>query len=180
LSELADKPPEKSIDELKADLELIGQRLEKARNFIQKAATIVSDKDKEFLELQEILEETLRKLQEKFDADVAPINEARKQAHEAKLAAMDKESELEQEAKRLRELIRMQEELAKAQAASQLLEDRWKTMLIGAPWREWARDHQLDAAKQFAVQKRMILADAMGLGKTLSAIMSLEFIKAAT
>jgi SNF2 family DNA or RNA helicase len=40
----------------------------------------------------------------------------------------------------------------------------------GAPWREWAKDHQIDGAKRLAGAKRAILADAPRLGKTLTSL----------
>jgi SNF2 family DNA or RNA helicase len=60
------------------------------------------------------------------------------------------------------------------------LSSRWDALTMGAPWREWAKDHQLDAARRMAWQTKMILADGMGLGKTLSAIAALDMIKGAT
>lgn len=58
--------------------------------------------------------------------------------------------------------------------------ERWDQLTAGAPWREWAKDHQIEAAKRMSFQHKMILADGMGLGKTLSAIAAVDIIKAAT
>lgn len=60
------------------------------------------------------------------------------------------------------------------------LESKWDSLTIGAPWREWAKDHQIEAARKITWSQRMILADTMGLGKTLSAIAALDIIQAAT
>lgn len=60
------------------------------------------------------------------------------------------------------------------------LEAKWDNLTIGAPWREWAKDHQIEAARKITWSRRMILADTMGLGKTLSAIAALDIIQAAT
>lgn len=60
------------------------------------------------------------------------------------------------------------------------LENRWDQLTMGAPWREWAKDHQLQAAKKITYEGRMILGDTMGLGKTLSVICALDMIEAAT
>ena len=61
-----------------------------------------------------------------------------------------------------------------------VLEDRWDAMTIGAPWREWAKDHQLTGAKRVAFAQKMIVGDTMGLGKTLTSIIALDLIKAST
>lgn len=61
-----------------------------------------------------------------------------------------------------------------------VLEERWDAMTAGAPWREWAKDHQLDGAKKVTFAQKMIVADTMGLGKTLTSIIALDLIKAAT
>jgi SNF2 family DNA or RNA helicase len=66
------------------------------------------------------------------------------------------------------------------QAQFATLEARWDKLTMGAKWREWAKDHQLEAARRITRSNKMILADTMGLGKTLSSIVALDLIKAAT
>lgn len=44
-------------------------------------------------------------------------------------------------------------------------------------WREWALEHQLEGAKFLATAKRGILADKMGLGKTLTALIWADMLK---
>lgn len=44
-------------------------------------------------------------------------------------------------------------------------------------WGARAFQHQIDGAKQMAVEKRGIIADTMGLGKTLTAIILMAFLK---
>jgi SNF2 family DNA or RNA helicase len=58
--------------------------------------------------------------------------------------------------------------------------ERWERLTMGAPWREWAKDHQLEAGTELTWNRRVILADTMGLGKTLSSIIALDKIQAAT
>lgn len=70
--------------------------------------------------------------------------------------------------------------LAKQQEAFAKISERWDKLTAGAPWREWAKEHQLEAGRKMSWQTKMILADGMGLGKTLSAIIALDFVKAAT
>jgi len=60
------------------------------------------------------------------------------------------------------------------------LEERLNNAAMGAPWREWAKDHQLVGGKRIAFRGRMILADTMGLGKTLTSIVACDPIRAMT
>jgi SNF2 family DNA or RNA helicase len=80
-------------------------------------------------------------------------------------------------------LTRQYHELNRAQSLQQeylTLEAKWDSLTIGAPWREWAKDHQIEAARKITWSQKMILGDTMGLGKTLSAIAALDIIQAAT
>lgn len=47
----------------------------------------------------------------------------------------------------------------------------------GLSWREWALQHQLEGAKFLAIAKRGILADKMGLGKTLTSLIWADMLK---
>lgn len=61
-----------------------------------------------------------------------------------------------------------------------VLDERFDRLTAGAHWREWAKDHQIAAGKFITQNRRVILADPMGLGKTLSAIISVEMAQQAT
>jgi SNF2 family DNA or RNA helicase len=76
--------------------------------------------------------------------------------------------------------LRTLQAAAQAKADELMLEQRWDAITAGAPWREWAKDHQIEAGKRIAYNKKMLLCDTMGTGKTLSAILSLDMIKADT
>lgn len=60
------------------------------------------------------------------------------------------------------------------------VEERLNRLTMGAPWREWAKDHQIEGARKLSYRGRMILADTMGLGKTLTSIIALDMIRAMT
>jgi SNF2 family DNA or RNA helicase len=49
---------------------------------------------------------------------------------------------------------------------------------IGAPWREFALDHQIKGATHLAIAGRGILGDKRGLGKTLTSLIWLDMVKA--
>lgn len=60
------------------------------------------------------------------------------------------------------------------------LEQRFDNATINAPWREWAKDHQIAAGHKIAQDRYVILADPMGLGKTLSSIITTEMAEKST
>lgn len=139
-------------------------------------------------------EETLAPLQEQRD-NVEGEKKALKAEYDAKFLDLNKKDtaikelmfevsrDLRQIKKDSESVNRQYHELQRAQQlASEYadLEAKWDSLTIGAPWREWAKDHQIEAARKITWSQKMILADTMGLGKTLSAIAALDVIQAAT
>jgi SNF2 family DNA or RNA helicase len=55
----------------------------------------------------------------------------------------------------------------------------WDEITRNAPWRDAALEHQFEGARRIAFSRSIILADVMGLGKTLEAIMALDYLMAA-
>jgi SNF2 family DNA or RNA helicase len=47
----------------------------------------------------------------------------------------------------------------------------------GLAWREWAYEHQIDGARYMANVKKSILADKMGLGKSMTALIAADMLK---
>lgn len=115
----------------------------------------------------------LRQDREKIDQSMF---EARTKMNQASAQINQISHKIEEERKR-RELEAKREEQQLEFAA---LEKRWDQLTIGAPWREFAFDHQIKAAHYLTSNRKVILADPMGLGKTLSAIASCDMIEAAT
>jgi len=60
------------------------------------------------------------------------------------------------------------------------IKDRMDTLTMGAPWREWAKDHQIDGGRRIAYRGKLLLGDTMGLGKTLTSVIAMDFIRAMT
>ena len=88
------------------------------------------------------------------------------------------------EAERMAESLQRQLDQARraelAQAEWATLEKRWDLLTMGAPWREWAKGHQLEGGRKITYEGRMILGDTMGLGKTLTSLIAIDMIQAAT
>lgn len=122
------------------------------------------------------------------------LNAARQKRNAALLAKQEAERSkrmLEAEVLRIQEQIRRAAELAEQERLAELarkqaselyadLDKRFDNGTAGAPWREWAKDHQLFAGKRIARDRRVILADAMGLGKTLSSCIVADMTQAVT
>lgn len=68
----------------------------------------------------------------------------------------------------------------KALADKAALSKNWDYLTAGAPWREMAADHQIKGAHKIVADRYVILADPMGLGKTLTAIATTDMAQAAT
>lgn len=129
---------------------------------------------------QEAGENERKALKEEYEQRMLDLHKRDKaieeMMREAKYALRIIQKDSESVTRQYHELKRAQD-LASEYAT---LETRWDALTIAAPWREWAKDHQIEAARKITWSQRMILADTMGLGKTLSAIAALDIIEAAT
>lgn len=92
-------------------------------------------------------------------------------------------SHMEMERRKAEEKAR-QEQAALAEQARQdelaLLNERWDKLTAAAHWREWAKDHQISGGHTLTENRKVILADPMGLGKTLTSIIAADMAEAAT
>lgn len=134
---------------------------------LEKDAEAASEEERKALEL-------LNAARMKRNAAILAKQEAERQKRllEQELKSLQWEIE---EAARLAEQERLAE-IARKEATMQMAElgKRFDNATAGAPWREWAKEHQLFAGKLIARNRRVILADAMGLGKTLSSIITTD------
>ena len=164
----------------------------------------MADLQKQMLEMKSMMEDftkTLQPLQDmknELDAEerrayqeyqnVVGQVRIKKQEIDGKLYdARSKVRELDRNYNQLdRRYANLKSEQEKREKAAQIaaefaaLEERWDQLTAGAKWREWAKDHQLEAGHRITGDRKLILADTMGLGKTLSAIIGLDMIRAAT
>lgn len=131
-------------------------------------------------EAQAEIERQIKAEREAFEARIATLKEEK---YKLEVANWDKTRVL-REAKRKKESAERKLQLAQAHiekaAEWATLEKRWDLLTMGAPWREWAKDHQLDGAKKMTYEGKMILGDTMGLGKTLTSLIAIDMIEAAT
>lgn len=98
-----------------------------------------------------------------FDADIWEADKAHRDAEKASRSA-------EQE---LRDAILRAQQ--RDEYKRRTLE--FDNITAGLSWREFALDHQISGAKFLATAKRGILADKMGLGKTLTSLIAADMLK---
>lgn len=108
----------------------------------------------------------LRELSEELAAIKKAVEEAEKSAQENRKAIQ--KLELEKLKAERRERLAAQQKALEEQfdVESKKLDD----LTIGAKWREFAFEHQIEGAKKLAIAKRGILGDKRGLGKTLTSL----------
>jgi SNF2 family DNA or RNA helicase len=145
---------------------------------------------KELAELRELLtplaatiaeaEETKKELKREEIALNEQIREIRNKAYDIDNSVRDARRKMQDAERKMASAERRyQESLVAARQREELraLSDELDKLTAGAPWREFAFDHQISGAKKLAVARRAILADKPGLGKTLTATIYLDMVK---
>lgn len=146
---------------------------------------------KQVVELKNLLQE-LKDVAAPLEAEKSKFKEEAKIYDDLARAARDKANAVEIKMFDLRKSIRQAEK--DAQQAVRKLEQQQKVELAereflkiaadydeivaNAPWFSDAMPHQFDAAKRMAYEGTCILADTMGLGKTLTVIAALDMAQA--
>jgi SNF2 family DNA or RNA helicase len=151
------------------------------RDTLKKSVSEIRDKYAEMIyEIEKRMREEIRELSEQRGAETQVAEEEYHLLANDQWEAQRAASKAEQA---LNDLQRMLDQAKRATLKSQefaTLENRWDLMTMGAPWREWAKDHQIGGAKKITYEGRMILGDTMGLGKTLTSLIAIDMIEAAT
>lgn len=178
-------PVEPDSNELDLDAEIA--RVEAlAAEQASKAEQIVipdADKDPAFI----AAEQEAKAAYEAYQTLYAEQRRIKQEVEKDRVALSLKRQEEEKAAKILQDqLMELKFKKEKADTAQKLqdefatLEARWDLETIGAPWREWAKDHQLTGAKKIVAARNIIVADGMGLGKTLQSLIAMDMVQAAT
>lgn len=131
--------------------------------------------------------ESEREIRESVQKAIEAQRQKRLEAEQAKFYA---QSAINQDKQRIREieaLLQAKEaEEAKAAKAAELKAERaalgehWNALTAGAYWREFAKEHQIVGGQYLTEHRKVILADVMGLGKTLTSIATVDMVEAAT
>lgn len=158
------------MDDLDAQIkrmqaELLGFKTEiveatKATEVNDEAEKALAQAEKELADKLKEIRDQKRKIQEDYIRRMRKVKEVRNKEETTNRA--------------------LQKLLDEKNARDQLnkLGDEFDRLTAGAPWREWAYQHQIAGAKHLAATKRAILGDKRGLGKTLTSLIYLDMVGA--
>lgn len=116
-------------------------------------------------------------LREEFSRKLQELESSRPDIDEKIWAADRKEREALREVKNAEQALR---DAMIAERNRRAFMDKaigFDEITAGLSWREWALPHQIDGAKFLSVAKRGILADKMGLGKTLTSLIWADMLQ---
>lgn len=151
-------------------IQAIAVMLSEMRTQMSKLTPVIEQADAKKAEITKQEDEIKKELQE-LAAKKHAISDS---VWEARKAMRDLERRINSESQRLTQAVenkKQREELSR-------LSEELDRITEGMPWRDAAFPHQISGAKALAVQHRGILADTMGLGKSLTAIIYMDMIKA--
>jgi SNF2 family DNA or RNA helicase len=168
-------------------LKALQQQLADLTANLSEAAKVLEPLNNAEMELKSQEFQIKRAFQEQMDA----INIKKKQLAEQKYKAQSLFNQTQQQAKAIEhQITQAKEEAAKKKAEEEkaakeaekykALGERFDQATMAAPWREWAKDHQIAAGHKITQDRYVILADPMGLGKTLSSIITADMAEKVT
>jgi SNF2 family DNA or RNA helicase len=175
------------INDLQAQVEQLNQALADAKKELEPLNSEEALINAEYHQIQDLYAEAMKKInakREEFGHKKSKVAHAIQDAQwqvtntQTKLQQAIAAQEAAEAAKKAAELAEKQE--AERAAANEALTARWDKLTIKAYWREFAKDHQIDAGHKIVQDRNVILADPMGLGKTLSVIATCDMAYAAT
>lgn len=163
-------------DELKQQFDSLQARVEELLNSVaplQEAKKKSKDEEQAaYVEYQNKVAE-IRSKTSGIDEKIYEINsmarlitEEARRAERAYKLALEEQDKLDREAARLADLA--------------VLEEKWDQLTASAPWRPNAKAYQIEGAHYLTQNRKVILADTMGLGKTLTSIVACDMVEAAT
>ena len=109
------------------------------------------------------------------------INVMRNEIHEIDVACFDKRRELKAATARVDQMLRLFKQAIENELASKAFQEnalRFDELTLGLKWREFAFDHQIIGGKYLAANRKVILGDKMGLGKSLTALIACDMLQA--
>lgn len=159
----------KQLAEMKAQMDEVLKALTPAKEEEKALTKAESDAYEEYKQKvgtiraqKKALQETVFNAQSQYNSINHQVNNLQYKLQEAEKAAKQEEERKQRE-----------QEL-------QLLNQKWDRLTMAAAWREWAKDHQIKGAHFLVENRKVILADPMGLGKTLTSIITADMTEAAT
>lgn len=165
---------EHTIEDLKAQASKLQSSLENSKEILKPIEDEEVKFNSELYQVQQAYKEQMEILQKRK-------NEIAKKKYEASVALNAEKQTLASIQLQIKHLEdealkkKMAEEAAAKEAAERkALSHEFDKATSGALWREWAKDHQISAGHKITRDRYVILADPMGLGKTLSSIITAD------
>jgi len=153
-------------------------------NSIQSIANMLVELKSQMATLKPVIDEAAAQkegIKKQEEAIKKQLQELAEQKHEIDNAVWEsrrKMREVERSIQTANDQLTQAIENKKQREELEKLSEELDRITAGLPWREWAFPHQITGAKQLAVQKRAILADTMGLGKSLTSIIYMDMVQA--
>lgn len=163
-------------DEIAAELAAAADKIKAAEEFLAPIEAELHSILAEKMALQEAYHKSMELIKQKQ----IEIDNKKYQAYIQVNYAKAEEKELEQKLAQMKAAEEAEAKRKEREAVNAELTARFDQLTMSAKWREWAKDHQIEAGKKITEDMKVILADPMGLGKTLSAIIAIEMIERAT
>lgn len=120
--------------------------------------------------------ERLNALRDFYYTVAQEIERVRNRIGNAKQAAQPKLGAIRDRISAYELAIHQLEAIQKSEKDFELIAAQWEKIQKEVPYAKQIKDHQIKGAQQLAYSRRAILADTMGLGKTLTSIATLDYI----
>lgn len=134
----------------------------------------LADADKRKADLNAEIEALRKSIQEQIDAK-------RQEIHQIDTDTFDKRRELREAVQRVDQMLR----LLRQAIDNEMATERFKAAALNfdeitadLKWRKFAYPHQIEGGKYLAANKRVILGDKMGLGKSLTSLIACDMMEA--
>lgn len=165
------------IEEIEIDeLELLERQL----NDLNRDVLIFESGSDEPIKAKKAIEKEKARIREEANQKLLALNAEKIKIDEAMFDARRKLQDNKIKAEQLQRNVDQLRRQRIAEQKFEMLETRWNNVIQSSSWSQLIKDHQIVGAKRIATQKRLILADTMGLGKTLTAIASWDLIQGLT
>jgi SNF2 family DNA or RNA helicase len=159
--------------------ELLAQ-LDEAKLVLEPLNNEVAKLNSEEYQLKQAFNEALVKIQAQKRNHQLKLNEANQSVVLVTNKIQMEKAAIEAAEAAAKKAAADKERLDREAAMYDTLGKRFEQASMGAPWREFAKDYQMTAGKKIAIDQKVILADSMGLGKTLSSIITADMTEKAS
>lgn len=157
------------------EIALLESQLSAIETDVLIAETLVKEPDAKFAEINKQREAIKAQMQEALHA----LDVERRRIEEEVFDSKRKIRSAKQERDNLQHRLDQARRRKLAEEKFEMLDTRWQRIFQSEAWAT-TLDHQIVGAKRIATQRKLILADTMGLGKTRTVLGALDLIYSMT